>query len=397
MSSERKTTVCILGAGPAGITLGNILVANGVDCIVVDQYNQEEIFNRGRAGTFEHTTIEALDRHGLGQDVTEKGILSTVCEFRGADTPVIFDFASHSNTVGRYIYPQSAFNDGLIERFVQNDGALLFEHKATDIQQSGRKVTVELTEKESGEKTSISASFVVGCDGFHGITRKMIPGSALTTYKKEFDHQWLAFLAEAPPLGKRVIYATHQNGFAGHIPRTETVTRYYLQIPAVDSTDDWPEDKVWKTMDKRLVRDSETLPTGPIIDKRPMTLRSFAVEPLCYGRLFLAGDAAHIVAPMGGKGMNMAVGDAIELAETFITYVSEKKRLTYLDRYSKARLPKIWKAIEFSNSMLTMTHGGADEFDYKLGQSKLQQLKTSPTFASHFAREFVGAVSAKSS
>ena len=391
-----KTSVFILGSGPAGIVLGNILLQNGIDCIIADKYNRQEIYARGRAGTLESTTIGLLQKHNLADKIITKGHTHGCCEFRYPDYSVVFDYGKLCGGDLHYIYPQSDFNDDLIQNYQALNGTLLFRHEGKRISQTSSGVVVDLYDKNNDQLVTVQADFLIGCDGYHGLTRQSIPEDAVSVHHKQYQYQWLAILAEAPPSATHIIYALHPDGFAGHMLRNQKVTRYYLQIPLGDHIENWTDERIWEHLQRRLANKDGMLIEGKILSKRVMSLRSYVMEPLRYERILLAGDAAHIITPMGGKGLNLAVQDAGVLAETLINYYQEGHAVDYLDRYSKIRLPYIWRAQEFSYSMLNMVHApeGNDledlRFRHKLSQSKLAQLTTSATFARDFARNYVG-------
>jgi p-hydroxybenzoate 3-monooxygenase len=391
-----KTSVCILGSGPAGIVLGNILLRNGIDCIVIDQYNREEIYARGRAGAIESTTVELLKKYHLAETILKNGHTHDRCEFRYPNDSIVLEYGKLSGGDIHYFYPQSDLNDDLIQRYLDAGGRLLFRHEGKKITQTDHSITVDCYDKDGDITTAIQADFVAGGDGYHGLARQSIPKEAVNTYKKQYPYRWLAILAYAPPSTKHVIYALHPDGFAAHMLRNSKISRYYLQIPLGDEVSDWPDERIWAILQKRLAKKGWTLIEGKIFEKRIMSLRNYVMEPLRYKRLFMLGDAAHIITPMGGKGLNLAVQDAGVLAETLIRYYQEKQDISYLNCYSDIRLPYIWRAQEFSCRMLNMLHvpenDDLDEvrFRHKLNESKLAQLTTSATFAKDFARNYVG-------
>ena len=391
-----KTSVCILGSGPAGVVLGNILLQNGIDCIIADKYNRQEIYARGRAGTLESTTIGLLQKYNLADKIIANGHTHGCCEFRYPDYSIVFEYSKLCGGDIHYIYPQSDFNDDLIQNYQELNGTLLFRHEGKRISQTSSGVVVDLYDKNNDQPITVHADFLIGCDGYHGITRQSIPEDAVSVHNKQYKYQWLAILAEAPPSAKHIIYALHPDGFAGHMLRSEKITRYYLQIPFGERIENWSDERIWDNLQRRLAKKDWMLTEGKILSKRVMSLRSYVMEPLRHGRILMAGDAAHIITPMGGKGLNLAVQDAGVLAETLIDYYQEGRSIDYLDRYSKIRLPYIWRAQEFSYSMLNMVHApeGQDledvRFRHKLSQSKLAQLTTSATFAQDFARNYVG-------
>ena len=394
-----RTTVCVMGAGPAGIVLGNILQQNGVDCIVVDKHSRNEIYARGRAGTIESTTVNLLKKHKLADVLIREGKRQGKCEFRGADFQVVFQYDELSGGDTHCIYPQSKLNDSFIQSYLDAGGKLLFRCEGKTLTQSDSSVTVECFDEGTDSTISIEADFVAGCDGYHGLSRASIPEASAQSYRKQYSYRWLAILAYAPPSTEHGIYAFPSAGFAAYLLRDRKVARYYLQIPSADKVEDWPDERVWDALHTRLAKEGWQLVEGEIFDKRTMALRNYVMEPLRHQRLFIAGDAAHIITPMGGKGLNLAIQDAEALAETLIDFFDQKRQsLSYLDRYSDVRLPYIWRAQEFSCSLLNMLHRPegqnleAVQFEQQLNKSKLSQLMTSKTFARDFARNFVGIV-----
>jgi p-hydroxybenzoate 3-monooxygenase len=393
-----KTSVCILGSGPAGIVLGNILLQNGIDCIIVDKYNREEIYAKGRAGAIESTTVDLLKKHGLADTILKNGYPQDRCEFRSQDYSIVLEYGKLSGGDVHYFYPQSDLNDDLIQKYLDAGGSLLFHHEGKKVTQTEDSITVDCYDIDTDTKISIHADFVAGCDGYHGLARQSIPEAAVDIYKKQYPYYWLAILAYAPPSTKHGIYALHPDGFAAHMLRNSNISRYYLQIPFDDDVNDWSDERIWATLQKRLAKKGWTLTEGKIFEKRIMSLRSYVMEPLRYQRLLMAGDAAHIITPMGGKGLNLAIQDAGALAETLIYYYQEEQDISYLDRYSEIRLPYIWRAQEFSYALLNMVHQPEGDtpddirFRYKLSQSKLAQLTTSVTFARDFSRNYVGII-----
>ncbi|MDJ0659988.1 MAG: 4-hydroxybenzoate 3-monooxygenase [Crocosphaera sp.] len=393
-----KTSVCILGSGPAGIVLGNILQQNGINCIVIDKYSRQEIYARGRAGLLECTTVDLLRKYGLVHTQIDHQPTHDRCEFRYPDYSIVLEYGQLSGGDVHYVYPQSDLNDDLIQQYLDQGGKLLFRHEGQQILQNEDGVVVDCYDQESECLIKIEADFVAGCDGYHGIARPSIPEGAIHIYKKQYGYSWLAILAYAPPSTEHPIYALHPDGFAGHMLRNSEISRYYLQISPDEQVEDWPDERIWANLQKRLAKQDWTLTEGQIFEKRLMSLRNYVMEPLHYGRLFMAGDAAHIITPMGGKGLNLAVQDAGVLAETLASYYHNKEDISYLNRYSEIRLPYIWRAQEFSYTMFNMVHKpeGNDsndvKFRQKLSQSKLAQLTTSATFARDFARNYVGII-----
>ncbi|UKO99749.1 4-hydroxybenzoate 3-monooxygenase [Nostoc sp. UHCC 0870] len=393
-----KTSICILGAGPAGICLGNILLQNGIDCIVIDKYNREEIYARGRAGAIESTTFQLLQKYGLADTIIKNGRIQNSCEFRYPHGSIIFEYSDLSEGDVHYIYPQSDLNDDLIQKYIDAGGKIFLHHEGQKITQTEDGITVECYAQDLDQNVTIQADFVAGCDGYHGLARQSIPEQFVTIYNKEYNYRWLAILAYAPPAANHAIYALHPDGFAAFLLRSSQVSRFYLQIPLHDELKDWSDNRIWENLHKRLAKAGWELPTGTIFEKRIMGLRNYVIEPLRYERLFMAGDAAHIITPMGGKGLNLAVQDAGVLAETLVSYYLEKHDISYLERYSEIRLPYIWRAQEFSYGLLNMLHKSESDnpddvrFQQKLSEAKLLQLTKPTTFAKNFARNYVGII-----
>jgi len=297
------------------------------------------------------------------------------------------------------VYPQNNLVDDLTQIYLDRGGKILFRRTGREIHQADDHTAVECYDQSSQSTVTIHADFVAGCDGPHGIARPSIPAGAVTIYRKQHNFNWLAILAYAKPSTDHVIYALHPDGFASHIPRNSDMSRYYLQIPLDDDMAAWPDERIWQALQKRLAKTDWTLSEGEIGSKSIVSLHSYVTEPLRYQRLFLVGDAAHLIPPCGGKGMNLAIQDASVLAETLCKYYQKRRRaLSSLDRYSALRLPFIWRAQEFAYAMMHMLHkteeqdADAGQFVQKLKESKLAQLKTSKTFAKDFARNYVGII-----
>ena len=321
------------------------------------------------------------------------------CEFRSPASSVVFEYGQLSGGDTHFVYPQNNLVDDLTQIYLDRGGKIFFRRAGRKMHHADDHITVECYDQSSQTTVTMHADFVAGCDGPHGISRLSIPPEAVTIYRKQHNFNWLAILAYAKPSADHVIYALHPDGFASHIPRNSDMSRYYLQIPLDDDMAAWPDERIWLALQKRLAKKDWTLREGEICSKSILSLQSYVTEPLRYKRLFLVGDAAHLIPPCGGKGMNLAIQDASVLAETLSNYYQKRRRaLSSLDRYSATRLPFIWRAQEFAYSMMNMLHKaeGNDpdevQFVQKLKESKLAQLKTSKTFAKDFARNYVGII-----
>ncbi len=393
-----RTRVAILGAGPAGMVLGNILLQNGIDCMVVDSHSREDIYARGRAGLIESTAIAQLKRHALADSIFKNGSAHGRCEFRFPDFSVILEYAQWAGGDAHYVYPQNDFVNDMQQLYLDRGGVVRFAAPARAVEQGADGIRVHCVELASGAALRIDAEFVIGCDGFHGLARQCVPTGAGRAYHKQHAYGWLAVLAYAAPSTEHIIYALHPDGFAGHMLRTDKVSRYYLQVPLEEDVANWPDERVWASLRRRLAKRGWSLTEGEIFEKRVLAMRSYVQEPMRYGRLFLAGDAAHIITPCGAKGMNLAVQDVVLLGELLLEYCRGARDADSLDEYSARRLPMIWRAQEFSHAMLHMLHKPAitdpqeASFMQKLNESKLAQLVSSETFRRDFSRNYVGIV-----
>ncbi len=395
---ELTTQICIIGAGPAGVVLGNLLLQQGLECIIVEARGREEIAARGRAGAIESTTVALLDRHGLADTIFANGLAHDRVEFRRPGFSVLLEYGKLVGGEVHRVYPQNLLVDDLIGRYLDAGGTLLFGTSGRAIHQDDDIIRVDCYDTARDSRVTISGEYAIGCDGFHGLSRTAIPPGAVETYDKQYAYAWLAILARARPSTEHIIYARHPDGFAGHMLRTSEISRYYLQIPPDEGVDRWPDARVWAALHTRLAKEGWRLSEGAIVEKRKLSLQSRVTEPMRHRRLFLAGDAAHIVPPLGGKGMNLAIHDAGTLAETLGVYYREGRDPSSLDRYSALRLPHIWRAQEFSHAMLQLLHlplgeeSGEARFARKLQEARLRQLATPSTFARDFARNYVGII-----
>ncbi|MCS7481876.1 4-hydroxybenzoate 3-monooxygenase [Umezawaea endophytica] len=384
--------VVIIGAGPAGLMVANLLQRADVPCVVLERGTREYIETRPRAGMLEDRSARMLERHGLADRMLTESDTHTACEFRIDGKAHELNYSELSDGKTHFVYPQQEVVTDLLRQYLDGGGDIRFEVSDVELQDQLEETPSVSWTSSDGTREQLDCSFIAGCDGFHGVTRKSIPAGAV----KEFTHQhgigWLSILAEAPPSTEKVIYALHADGFAGHMLRSSTVSRFYLQVPVGEDVDNWPDEKVWSELHKRLaLRDSDwTLTEGKIIEKRVLDMRSHVVEPMRYGRLYLLGDAAHIITPMGGKGMNLALNDAEVFADAIASYYHHKST-TGLDDYSAVCLRRVWRAQEFSQWMVDLVHRNEQPFLSRLGHARLQHLIQSREAAASFAHMYVGA------
>jgi p-hydroxybenzoate 3-monooxygenase len=376
-----RVDVGVVGAGPSGLLAANALARAGVDCAVFERLSEEAARARARAGLIEARTVALLDRHGLADGLHVRGFTSEACEFRRGGVRYVFDYAGLSG-FRHHVYPQQLLVADMIDALRACGGEVRFGCPAAQIRLGDPPVIV----LADGEE--VFCDFVVGADGFHGISRDALNGE---TCGVDFGAAWLAFLAEVPPSADHGVYGLHCDGFAAHMLRSATVSRLYLQIEPDISEDELSDDWIWNETTPRLAAEGVELVPGRILDRSVMELHSYVTEPMHRGPLFLAGDAAHIVTPAGGKGMNLALQDADELAAGLLDHYrsGDNRRL---DAYSATRLPRVWRTVEFSHWMLDLllAHPGQGRFREGLRDARLARLMSGGQFAKEFALNYVG-------
>ncbi|GHF80612.1 4-hydroxybenzoate 3-monooxygenase [Kitasatospora xanthocidica] len=387
------TTVGIIGAGPAGLLLARLLHRAGIDSVVLEARDRSYLEHRQRAGILEQTTVDTLRAVGAGERMDREGLIHDGIELR-------FDGRAHrvdlpELTGGRsvMVYAQTEVVKDLIALQLAEGGPLLFEARVHSVEQAnGGRPTVRYTH-EGGEQT-LTCDYVVGCDGFHGVTGNAIPAAARRTYERTYPYSWLGILAEAPPVYDELIYAHSQRGFALASMRSPSVSRLYLQVPNGTDAADWSDERIWDELDARLATRQEPgwkLARGPITAKSVLPMRSHVTEPMRHERVFLAGDAAHIVPPTGAKGLNLAATDVIVLARAF-TELYRTGSTALLDAYSETCLERVWRAEHFSYFMTTALHADPEQsaFDTRLQLSQLARIAASPHAAAELAANYVG-------
>jgi p-hydroxybenzoate 3-monooxygenase len=377
-----KVDVGVVGAGPAGLFAAILLSRAGLDCAVFERLSEEAARARARAGLIEARTVALLDRHRLADGLRSRGSTSGACEFRRGGMRHIFDYAELTG-VRHHVYPQQLLVADLIRELRASGGEVAFGRAAAEIRVAERPVIVLADGHE------VPCDFVIGCDGFQGVSRLAVKGSSCSGM--DFGAELLALLAEVPPSSDHTIYALHADGFAGHMLRSKTVSRFYLQIEPGTDRNGWSEEWIWEQLKRRLATDDIDLVPGPVLEQGILELRSYVSEPMQHGPLFLAGDAAHIVTPAGGKGMNLALQDADELVGGLLDHYrgGDDRRL---DAYSATRLPAVWRAVEFSHWMLDLLLARPAEGRFREGlrESRLARLMSGGPFAQAFAINYVG-------
>ena len=388
----QRFPVVIMGAGPAGLTIGNILRAAAVDCLVLEVETREFIEQRPRAGVLEEWAVRGLEQRGLADRLLERAQLHTECEFR-------FDnrrhrLAYHELTGHHhFVYPQPLLVTDLVREYADvRGGAIRFGVR--DVQLHGLDSdhpAVSYTDPETGERELVRCEFVAGCDGARGVTRTVLPQSARIA-RQDYGIGWLALLAQAPPSSDCVVFGIHPRGFAGHMARSPEVTRYYLECPPGDDPENWPHERVWAELQERLGADDRPpLTEGRLIEKRVLDMHNYVVEPMVFGRLFLAGDAAHLTAPIAAKGMNLALHDAFLLGDGLVDHLV-KGEPAGLNGYSQACLDRVWDYQEFSQWLSEVYHGTSSGDAYRAGTTlaRLRRLFASPSAADAFAEQYLG-------
>ncbi len=384
-----RTQVGIVGAGPAGLMLAHLLHLAGIESVVLENRSREYVEKRVRAGVLEHPTVELLRETGLGERLDAQGLPhhGFALRFDGIDHRVaLTDLTGREITV----YGQQEVVKDLIA--ARLGAGLAIEFEVTDV--SVHDFTSERPRisflDAAGVAQTLECDIIAGCDGFHGICRPAVAG-ALSVYERAYPFAWLGVLARAAPSHEELIYAYSDRGFALHSMRSPEVTRLYLQVPPNEQIADWPDDRIWEELGLRLEADGFTLTSGPIVEKSIAPMRSFVVEPMRHGRLFLAGDAAHIVPPTGAKGMNLAIADVRVLAAAVAAFVDDGRE-DLLDAYSDTCLRRVWRAEHFSWWMTSMLHRDpdGDPFDHRLQLSQLRYTASSEAALTSLAENYVG-------
>ena len=383
-----RTQVAIVGAGPAGLLLSQLLHLQGIESAVLERRDRDYVEHRVRAGVLEHGTAQTLREAGVGKRMDAEGLPHDGTELRFNHQRHRIDFVE---LTGRRItvYGQQEVVKDLIAARLDAGADLRFEIDDVELQ-SLDGPTPRVSFVENGERRFVDADFVIGADGFHGVSRGCVPD--LVPRERTYPFAWLGILAEAPPSSEELIYARHERGFALHSMRSPTVTRMYLQVPSDEDLGEWPDDRIWDELHTRLSTDDGfSLTEGPLLDKGITPMRSFVATPMQAGRLLLAGDAAHIVPPTGAKGMNLAVADVRLLSHALGGYYADG-RTDLIDAYTAAASARVWRATHFSWWMTSMLHVDPhdDEFGARLAQAQLDYVVTSRAMATSLAENYTG-------
>jgi p-hydroxybenzoate 3-monooxygenase len=388
-------TVLIVGAGPAGLVLGCLLQDAGIDCAIFERQSRAHVETRARAGFLAANTVRVLEENGLADGLRAHAKRHTTCAFRGDGVEFDLDYGGLGRGEVHTVYPQQDLLRDLIASFADRGGKIEFETAAQSIEDLDTARPSVSVRRADGTVETLRARYVAGCDGQHGVGRRALLGTGATRYDRDHRVSWLALLARAPQSMPATVYAIHENGFAGHMARSDTVTRYYLQCGPGADPNAWSDERIWGELARRMRAERfGALHEGPIFERVVVAMTSTVIDPMHHGSLFLAGDAASLISPSAAKGANLAVMESETLALGLIAAINGGAE-DALARYSADCLPRIWRAQEFSHWMINLLHGpgGQDEeavFLRALQQARLRSLASSRRYQDYFAENYVG-------
>ncbi|WP_462409786.1 4-hydroxybenzoate 3-monooxygenase [Neobacillus sp. Marseille-QA0830] len=385
-----RTQVGIIGAGPAGLLLSHLLFLQGIDSVILESRSREEIEGTIRAGVLEQGTVDLLNSIGVGERMMREGKVHHGIElqFDGIRRRIDFDRLTGGKSI--MVYAQHEVIKDLVAARLQAGGKILFQVSETTphhIDTDNPKITFTY----QGEQQELECDFIAGCDGYHGPSRKAIPAGERVEMQKVYPFGWLGILAKTPQVNPELIYTNHERGFALLSTRSPEIQRHYLQVDPSDDIKNWSDDRIWSELHARVDLNDWSITDGPIIQKNIVSMRSFICETMRYGRLFLAGDAAHIVPPTGAKGLNLAAAD-VQVLASGLTEFYQSGSSGMLDRYPKICLRRVWRAQRFSNWMTTMLHRNTQHspFEYGIQIAELDYVTSSRAAAESLAENYVG-------
>src|SRR5499427_2938194 len=385
-----RVQVAIIGSGPAGLLLGQLLHLAGVDTVIIERRSREYVLGRIRAGVLEEGMVDMLENAGVGSRLKREGLVHEGFDVLFAGARHRIDLAGLTGGKKVVVYGQTEVTKDLMDARAAVGAKSVYE--ADDVSLHGIDTHPRVRFHADGSDHEVECDFVAGCDGFHGVSRKSVPASAIRTYERVYPFGWLGVLSDTRPVSDELIYVSHERGFALCSMRSPTRSRCYVQCSLAEDVDQWPDERFWDELRGRLdPKTADALVTGPSIEKSIAPLRSFVAEPMRFGRLFLAGDAAHIVPPTGAKGLNLAVSDVRFLAHGLIAYYRSADT-SRLDRYSERCLRRIWLAERFSWWMTSLLHRfpDTDAFGRRIQAAELTYLFRSPTAQKSLAENYVG-------
>jgi p-hydroxybenzoate 3-monooxygenase len=386
-----KTQVCIIGGGPSGLMLSQLLHLQGIETVVLERQSREYVLSRIRAGVLENGFTELMRQAQCGERMDKEGEVHDGFFIAHEGKLDRVDLHKHSNGSSVMVYGQTELTRDLYEARDRMNGIII--HNAEDVQPHDVKsANPYVTYRKDNTEYRVDCDYVIGADGFHGVSRKSIPADVLKEYEKVYPFGWLGVLSRTKPVSPELIYAKHDRGFALCSLRSQVLSRYYIQVPVTDSVDNWSDEAFWAELKRRLPAEvAEQLITGATIEKSIAPLRSYVAEPMRYGNLFLAGDAAHIVPPTGARGLNTAGSDIFYLYNGLVDFY-KKNDATGLEQYSEKALVRVWKAQRFAWWMTTMLHTFPEtpDYDQKLKEIDMSYLFSSDAALSSLAENYVG-------
>ena len=385
-----RSQVGIVGAGPAGLVLSRLLHLQGIESVVLETRSRDYVEKRIRAGVLEQGTVDLLIESGVGGRMRREGLVHHGIELRFGGRGHRIDLSGLTRGRAITVYGQHEVVKDLITARLDAGDPILFEVEDVSVHDVNT-ATPTIRFRKNGERQELACDVIAGCDGFHGVCRPSIPEGVLSVYERIYPLAWLGILVEAPPSSKELIYAYHERGFALHSMRSPAITRLYLQCDPDEDLANWPDERIWNELHTRLAAEGWTLTEGPILQRGVAEMRSFVIEPMQYGRLFLAGDAAHIVPPTGAKVLNLAVADVRVLARALAEFYGSG-RTDLLDRYSETCLPRVWRAQRFSWWMTSLLHRfqAQDAYQHRLQLAELDYVTSSRAAATALAENYVG-------
>lgn len=386
-----KTQIAIIGAGPSGLLLGQLLHKAGIDNVIIERQTPDYILGRIRAGVLEQGMVDLMRQAGVGARMDAEGLVHHGFELAFDGRQVKIDLQQLTDGKSVMIYGQTEVTRDLMQARTEAGAPIIYG--ASNVQPHDMKTdSPYLTYEKDGQTHRLDCDYIAGCDGFHGIARQSIPEDSLKTFERVYPFGWLGVLADTPPVNEELVYARHPDGFALCSMRSPTRTRYYVQVAAGEKVEDWSDERFWNELKNRLPAElAERLVTGPSIEKSIAPLRSFVVEPMQYGRMFLVGDAAHIVPPTGAKGLNLAASDVSTLFNIQLK-VYREGRTDLLQKYSAICLRRVWKAERFSWWLTSLLHQfpDSDGFSQRISHSELEYFVDSEAGRKTIAENYVG-------
>ncbi|NGO14396.1 4-hydroxybenzoate 3-monooxygenase [Streptomyces sp. HC44] len=386
-----RTTVGIIGAGPAGLLLARLLHNAGIDSVVLESRDRAYVEHRQRAGILEQGTVDVLRAAGAGERMDREGLRHDGIELRFDRRRHRVDFPGLTGGRSVMVYAQTEVCKDLIALQLKEGGPLLFEAEALAVE-GAESERPRVRFRHEGREDVLECDYVVGCDGSWGVARKAIPEELTQVFERTYPFGWLGILADVPPSHDELVYARHDRGFALLSMRSPQVSRLYLQVPEGTDAEEWSDEAIWDELERRFeTADDWTLQRGPITQKSVTPMRSYVHEPMRHGRLFLAGDAAHIVPPTGAKGLNLAVGDVVTFARALV-HLQETGSAERLDAYSETCLRRVWQAERFSYAMTTLLHRAPDAtpFEDRIQLARLERIATARSAEQDLAEGYTG-------